>query len=65
MLEALLVLVLILVLVGVGLWALTQFPIDPTIMKVIRVLVIVFAAVAVILFIFHYVFGVQLHGLLH
>lgn len=36
--------VVILVLLALGLWVLSQFPaLDPTIVKVIRVLVIVFA----------------------
>lgn len=34
-----------LVVVGIVLWALTQFPIDPTIAKLIRVLVIVVVAI--------------------
>jgi len=34
-----------LVIVGIVLWALTQFPIDPTIAKLIRVLVIVIVAI--------------------
>ena len=34
-----------LVLVGIVLWALTQFPIDPMIAKLIRVLVIVVVAI--------------------
>lgn len=34
-----------LVIVGIILWALTQFPIDPAIAKLIRVLVIVIAAI--------------------
>lgn len=62
MLSALLILVLVLVLVGVGMWALGQFPIDPTILKVIRVLVIVVVAVIAVLFVFHYVLGVDLGG---
>lgn len=37
--------VVALVIVGIILWALTQFPIDPAIGKLIRVLVIVIAAV--------------------
>lgn len=34
--------VIVLVIVGVILWALGQFPIDPTIARIIRVVVIVF-----------------------
>ena len=42
---ALVWIVVALVLVGIFLWALTQFPIDPSIAKLIRVLVIVVCAV--------------------
>ena len=37
-----------LVIVGIVLWALTQFPIDPTIAKLIRVLVIVVVSIWII-----------------
>lgn len=43
--SALIGIVVALVIVGIVLWALTQFPIDPTIAKLIRVLVIVIAAI--------------------
>lgn len=55
--AGLLYLVLVLVLCGVALWALTQFPIDATIMKLIRVLIIVIAVVYVIYFLFGLVGG--------
>ena len=42
---ALVQIVIALVIVGIVLWALTQFPIDPTIAKLIRVLVIVITAI--------------------
>jgi hypothetical protein len=42
---ALIQIVVALVIVGIVLWALTQFPIDPTIGKLIRVLVVVIAAI--------------------
>ena len=42
---ALVWIVVALVLVGIFLWALTQFPIDPTIAKLIKVLVIVVVAI--------------------
>ncbi len=42
---ALLWIVATLILVGILLWALTQFPIDPAIAKLIRVLVIVVVAI--------------------
>lgn len=38
-------LVIALVIVGIILWALSQFPIDPTIAKFIRVIVIVVVAI--------------------
>ena len=41
MLSSLIMLVCVLAVVGLILWALTQFPIDPTIAKVIRVVIIV------------------------
>ena len=34
-----------LIIVGIFLWAITQFPIDPTIVKLIRVLLIVIVAI--------------------
>jgi uncharacterized membrane protein YwzB len=37
--------IIALVIVGIVLWALSQFPIDPTIAKLIRVLVIVIVAI--------------------
>lgn len=37
--------IIALVVVGIVLWALTQFPIDPAISKLIRVLIIVVVAV--------------------
>lgn len=37
--------VIVLVIVGVLLWALTQFPIDPAISNIIRVVVIVCVAI--------------------
>jgi hypothetical protein len=40
--------IIALVIVGIVLWALSQFPIDPTIAKLIRVLVIVVVAIWVI-----------------
>ncbi len=43
--QALIGIIVALVIVGIVLWALTQFPIDPTIAKLIRVLVIVIAAI--------------------
>ncbi len=42
---ALIQIVVALVIVGIVLWALTQFPLDPTIAKLIRVLVIVIVAI--------------------
>ena len=43
--QALIGIVVALVIVGIVLWALTQFPIDPTIAKLIRVLIIVICAI--------------------
>lgn len=37
-----------LVIAGLILWAITQFPLDPTIVKLIRVVVVVFAVLYVI-----------------
>ena len=48
MLASLLTLVAILAFAGVFLWALTQFPMDPTIAKVIRVVIVVVVAIFVI-----------------
>lgn len=45
MLPSLIGIVLALVVVGIILWALSQFPIDPAIANLIRVLVIVIAAI--------------------
>ena len=36
---------IVLLVVGVILWGLTQFPIDPTIMKLIRVVIVVVVAI--------------------
>jgi hypothetical protein len=45
MLTLLIQIVIGLVIVGVILWALTQFPIDATIAKLIRVVIVVFAVI--------------------
>lgn len=45
MLNLLVQIVIGLVIVGVVLWALTQFPIDATIAKLIRVVIVVFAVI--------------------
>jgi type IV secretory pathway TrbL component len=45
MLSLLIQIVIGLVIVGVILWALTQFPIDETIARLIRVVVVVFAVI--------------------
>jgi len=45
MLRSLIDIVAALFMVGVILWALTQFPIDATIAKLIRVVIVVFAVV--------------------
>jgi hypothetical protein len=45
MLALLVQVVIALVIVGVILWALTQFPLDPTIAKLIRVVIVVFAVI--------------------
>lgn len=45
MLALLIQIVIALVIVGVILWALTQFPIDATIAKLIRVVIVVFAVI--------------------
>ena len=37
--------IVVIAIAGVGLWALTQFPIDATLVKIIRVIVIVIVAV--------------------
>ena len=42
---ALVQIIVALVVVGIVLWGLTQFPIDPTIAKLIKVLVIVVVAI--------------------
>lgn len=41
----LLQIIIVLAIAGIALWALGQFPIDPTISKIIRVLVIVVVAI--------------------
>lgn len=51
--------VLALVVVGILLWALGQFPVDPTIAKLVRVLVIVCAA----FYALHALFGFNVPGL--
>jgi len=48
-----------LVLIGLALWILGQFPIDATISKLIRLVLIVAAVLCVLLFVLH-VFGVGL-----
>lgn len=48
MLALLINIVIALVIVGLVLWALGQFPLDPTIAKVIRVVIVVFAVIYVI-----------------
>lgn len=48
MLMFLLQIVAALVIVGVVLWGLTQFPIDPMIAKVIRVLIVVVVAIWIV-----------------
>ncbi len=46
-------LILVLVLLGVALWALGQFPtLDPTIAKLIRIVIVVVASVLVVYFLF-------------
>ena len=45
MLSVLIQIVIALVIVGVVLWALTQFPIDPTSAKLIKVVIVVFAVI--------------------
>ena len=41
-------LLVVLILCGLALWALGQFPIDPTIAKIIRVVIIVFAVLYIL-----------------
>lgn len=45
MLSMLISIVIGLAIVGLVLWAITQFPIDPTIAKLIRVVIVVFAVI--------------------
>ena len=49
--------ILVLAVLGLILWAVGQFPIDPTIMKLIRVVVIVVAVIWLISVIFPGVLG--------
>ena len=51
--------VVTLIIAGLILWAITQFPIDPTIVKLIRVVVVV----AAVLYLLDVVFGVGFGGL--
>lgn len=60
MLGLLLQIVLVLVIVGIVLWAITQFPIDPTIARVIRVVVIVVVAIWLVYILFGLAGGVSL-----
>ena len=48
----LLEIIVVLLIVGVVLWAMTQFPIDATIARVIRVVIIVFVAIWLIMLLF-------------
>jgi cytochrome b subunit of formate dehydrogenase len=52
MIGALLSLLVILVIAGLILWALGQFPLDATIAKLIKVVVVVFAVIACIYVLF-------------
>lgn len=56
--------IIALVIVGIVLWALTQFPIDPMIAKLIRVLVIVVVAIWVCYALFGLAGGGYSHPLL-
>ena len=48
--EALLSLVIVLAIAGLILWAISQFPLDPTIAKLIRVVIIVVVCIWLIYF---------------
>ncbi len=62
---ALIQIIIALVIVGIVLWALTQFPIDPTIAKLIRVLVIVIVAIWVCYALIGLAGGGYAHPLIH
>lgn len=51
MIAVLLQIIIVLLIVGVLLWGLSQFPIDPTIYKFIRVAIVVVVAIWLILLI--------------
>ena len=50
MLSSMISVVIALAIVGVVLWAITQFPMDATIQKLIRVVVVVFAVIWLLYF---------------
>lgn len=64
MLALLIQIVIALVIAGVILWALTQFPIDATIQKLIRVVIMVFAVIY-LLYVFTGLLGHGPHPLLN
>ena len=43
--DSLIYIVIVLVIVGLALWVLSQIPMDPTIARIIRVVIIVFVCV--------------------
>ncbi len=48
-------LIILLVLAGLGLWALTQFPLDATIAKLIRVVIVVVVCVYLLFWLMNFI----------
>jgi len=53
-------LIVVLVLLALGLWILGQFPLDATIMRIIRVIIIVIAVILAMNFLIALLFGVTI-----
>ena len=50
MINGLIILVVVLILAGLALWVIQQLPLDATIMKIIRVIVIVVCVISAVVF---------------